>query len=303
MAKLDGNKRLSREDMPNSQDWIDPFLTNQNQVNDSLVNAVRGSLTMQDNTTSGYFTGKFTHGVERIIRNPLIKSGTKGPSPTGVQAVNCQKLYTDAASLAAPVVASVALRYLNGNDPTAPEQVGITVQYAPPPGVGNTLEVATTANTGLIGTGVNSTISWSGIVTQNQIGTSITWLAGNPTQVSIATAGLYLLRGTVSWDNASAVGNRTAYIYTNGNVVTKAEISAAPTFFTQIETTKITRLAANSTVELHGIQTSGGNLVMRGGGSLSSDILSADRCFLSVTRLCDPDPATTANVTLFFHGG
>lgn len=293
MAKLDGNKRISRDDMPNSQDWIDPFLTNQNQVNDSVVNAIRGTLTHQENTTSGYFTGKFQHGVERIIRNPLIKSGTTGPSPTGVVSVNCQKLYTDATSLTAPVVASVSLRYINGNDPKAPEQVGITVQYdlahtRPFARLGKTA-VQAIGNAGA-GTAVqwdSNTISADGIIS----------IASN-SRIMVSEAGLYLFTGNLEYvTNAAGIRNQL-FAYNGATTFTQPDgtrgyvqaMNTGAVFGVAVAGSALFVMAASSYVEMFGYQNSGGAL----------NITTFSQ--LQVARLRN-DTAPTANVTLFFHGG
>lgn len=290
MAKLDGNKRISRDDMPNSQDWIDPFLTNQNQVNDSVVNAIRGSLTMQDNTTSGYYTGKFVHGIERVIRNPLIKTSTKGPSPIGVQAVNCQKLYTDAVSLASPVVSSVALRYLNSNDPTAPEQVGITVQYAPPLGDITVVRDTTSPN---FTTAVSASVPFERI--EHQIGSAITWSSSANTALIFNALGIVQIGYGFQWSNAAAGTSYETDVRGTAFSRKCAPSRVAPVTF-----------ASNSGVDIFPVASVGGNMTILGTQTSGGSIGIVADGFVRPSfwaRYIAPDPATTANVTLFFHGG
>lgn len=277
MAKLDGNKRLSRDAMPNSQDWIDPFLINQNQVNDSVVNAIRGNLNHQDNTTSGYFTGNFTHGVERIIRNPLIKSGTNGPSPIGVQAVNCQKLYTDASSLSTPAVASVSLRYVNGNDPAAAEQVGITVKYSDPSPFERLSEFIPPA----------SNVSLVTTVSKNFNGITLTPGSWDVTlvasfTVSVAASDVRFAISTVSNTLPAAATQPDQYFDIIGPVSSAQDVqSSIPNY----------RVDITSSTTYFGVARA----TFAAGTCGVYGRISAIRAGI--------DPATTATVTLFFHGG
>lgn len=288
MAKLDGNKRLSRDAMPNSQDWIDPFLINQNQVNDSVVNAIRGNLNHQDNTTSGYFTGNFTHGVERIIRNPLIKSGTNGPSPIGVQAVNCQKLYTDSVNSLSPTVDAISLRYINGNDPNSAEQIGVTVQYSPPLG---TLTLSrTTAQT--ITSATVTKISWENI--EYTQGSSIATL-GSPTKINFSVKGRVSVSGYALFNNTAGGTYRQMYVQKNGvdaPLVFSGSIIPQGSYAGMVTSSEMS-VNSGDFIEMAVFQDSGLLINILGGN---------DRPYITA-RYVSVDAATVATVTLFFHGG
>lgn len=87
--------------------------------------------------------------------------------------------------------------------------------------------------------------------------------ASHPTRLTAPVAGLYLIRGEVSWSNSTVTGIRTLSIYVNGSAFIPATADdGLTTRPDRVEQTVITDylLAANDYVELKVYQTSGGNL-------------------------------------------
>lgn len=292
MAKIDAVRRLSLEDIPGAPEEIEPLLTQQGDVNETVIGALRGNLSFADNTTSGYFTDNFTHGVERIIKNPLKVS------PSGVQSVLVEKLPTDAPNAARQRVKSIDLRYINGKDPKAPEQLGVTVYYDLVEN--DRIMVTRTSNQTAIASSSEATLQWSGVCTTMSLGSSLQWDSGSNTRVTVLEAGDYEIRAHVAW-NSNSTGQRCVYINVGGTRMGAVETHNASTFFTQLDAIRVLPLVAGDYITMSAVQVSGGNLDLLGGGALTTSD-DAGRNSLTVRRVRN-STTPKARVTLFLHGG
>lgn len=281
MAKIDAVHRFSLEDMPGAPEELEPLLTQQGNVNEAVINALRGSLTHAENTTSGYFVDNFTHGVEKIIKNPLKVS------PKGAESVLVEKLSTDAPNASRQRVRSVDLRYINGkDDPKAPEQLGVTVYYD----IDHSdefLEISKTADQSTLN-GASTTVTW-GTETQ-RIGAGITQSAG---VFTVASAGVYnvtyqsnIVGGTFTALEVWIESASTRYGHQNAYDATGA-LNCVVWPLT---------LAAGGTFSCLAFQTNGA------AAARTIDGTTINRCRVAVQRARNTT-APKARVTLFLHGG
>jgi len=93
---------------------LDNFLPFQNAFNADVYNRINGDIGLA-NLNDDEVASKLTHGVEKIIKNPLW--ATKRIRPTGIVAIR-----TDGY----PVAGSVDWRNIS------PDQIGVTVRFLPP---------------------------------------------------------------------------------------------------------------------------------------------------------------------------
>lgn len=93
-------------------------------------------------------------------------------------------------------------------------------------------------------------------------------IAGNPTRITITTAGTYLVTTSITWAS-NATGQRNTYIRKNGTTVV-AYSGAAPgaTGTFPVELAQLIPFAAADYFEVMQRQTSGGTLVVSGSAGI-----------------------------------
>lgn len=292
--KIDALKSISFEDYPDAPEWFERYLSAQNQTTTSLVQAVRGNLSIADNTTSGFHTSNFTHGVEKLIRNPLKVS------PIGVKAILVERLPTDAASTTLQKVANISMRYIQGKDPNAPEQLGVMIEYD----LKHTKEYIERFNNAgqVLTTATTTPISWASANFTAPADSAITIASngGAPlnTRIVVSEPGAYGFLGHLTW-NSNATGVRQVWASKNtagaGNTEFRglSEVSAVNGDSTSLDFAFAWKLVAGDYVEIFGYQNSGGNLALSTG--LTCPELQAFRI--------RNDSTPTARVTLELIGG
>lgn len=274
--KIDQVKRVAREDLPDAPkgEWLDTLLTTQNQQSESIIQALRGNLNVADNMADWFYEGRFKHGVEQLIRVPKGK-----PSPAGVTAVMTKKLPTDAASVALPVVQSVSMRYTNQSSGTATEQVGVTVYYQSDLSVINSFTVRNSA-VGAIVSGTDK------VITAIDLPPGTWQVRGNGLLTGTLTGTTFkcgcVVNGTALPNDSTAYGDRAGKTPTVSTANSDVSI-AIPAFEVDLTTSPTTPVYLV------------GNVAFSAGTPGLYGRISALRI--------KPDPATTANVTLRFHGG
>jgi len=295
-VKLDPVKRVVREDLADAPkgEWLDTLLTTQNQQSESVIQALRGNLTVVDNMTDWFHEAKFTHGVEERIAIPKGK-----PSPTGVSSVMVKKLTSAASTDALPVVQSVSMRYLNGTSATDTEQVGVTVYYD----LRHTeprLRVTKNAAQSLANN-TNESLTWQTLIRQFPvpatpgISNGIIYVdSGTASRIRVTEAGQYLVSASVYFAT-SAVGVRDLWFEKNGSAAERwgtTQIINAGAVETGITATDQVPMVPGDYLTILAFQNSGGAL-----NALSTGFPTS----VAINRLYN-DSTPTANVTLRFHG-
>jgi hypothetical protein len=122
-VKIGSPSRLTREALPDlpSGEWPDLLLQHINSNNEEKTQALQNNITIGDNMNAAIMVQRMTHGVERTIKNPL-----KG-RPVTIHAGRSIAINGGTRHR----VADVDWRFIDNPDPTAPQQLGITVRYAP----------------------------------------------------------------------------------------------------------------------------------------------------------------------------
>jgi hypothetical protein len=124
-VKLGSPTRLTRESLPGlpAGEAFDLLLQHINQSNEEKTQALQNNLTFGDNLNAAITDPplRMTHGVERTIKNP-IKGRPVGIKAIRSSAINGGVRYT---------VREVDWRFVDGTDPSAPQQLGIKAWYAP----------------------------------------------------------------------------------------------------------------------------------------------------------------------------
>ncbi len=266
--KIDPVRRVAREDLADAPkgEWLDTMLTTQNQQSESVIQALRGNLNVADNMTDWFFEGGFKHGVEQRIRVPKGK-----PSPVGVSSVMVKNPTSVGAATAVPVVQSVSMRYLNGTSGTEPEQVGITVYYAMS---ANDYVESFATNVPAVTTNIPFNVTSISVPPGSWRVTGIVGFeaSGATVQNSIMAV------NTVS-ANVGTFGNNN--FYASPPTAALSFSGTVPNWYVSVSVTTTIYLVARYAFSA-GIPIASGRLV-------------AIRTAI--------DPATTANVTLRFHGG
>ena len=75
MAVIRGIKKILKSDLIGAADWFDPVISVINEFLDTVIGALRGRLTYQDNFYGEYKEFIFTHGVELEILTPYQTYG------------------------------------------------------------------------------------------------------------------------------------------------------------------------------------------------------------------------------------
>jgi hypothetical protein len=115
MSKVSQNPRIGPEDLAGAPSWmLDNFLPFQNAFNADVYNRINGDIGLA-NLNDDIVVSKLTHGVEKIIKNPLWD--TKRQRPLGIISIR-----TDGY----PVAGQPIWRNIS------PDQIGVTVRFLPP---------------------------------------------------------------------------------------------------------------------------------------------------------------------------
>ncbi len=256
---------LSRESLPDAPngEWLNILIDKINAANTEKTQALQQNITRADNMNAAVVTHRFTHATERTIKNPLKAR------PTGIVAERTQAI----ASGTRYRVADLDWRFIDPPDPTHPQQLGITVRYAP----------ETRGETQRSFVPFASSVALTSTV------------AANVTSLSVP-AGKWLLSGMVvtNGDNAAvqtqaSVGTASATIATFGDaaVVAPAGHTAISAFTLVIPPVPVTLSAATtyylvSYCQFAGTAAAFGNII-------------AERL--------DVDPGAQNDVTLVVYGG
>ncbi len=288
--KLSLPSRLLREalaDAP-SGDYIDKLLEKMNADAEQTNQALTQNLTFADNMNAAIVKYDLTHGSEKKIPNPL-KTRPAGVYAIRSAAINGGTRYA---------INSFDWRFVDGTDPKATQQIGITVGYE----LNHTAQSLEVARTSVqsIPNNVGTLAQWSGVVTPSTLGSAISWASGSNTRVTVSEAGLYLVSATASYA-VNATGPRTATVKVNNTIRWASEIAATASYYTQVTVSGQSILAAGDYIELVVAQGSGGALDLNGFGSLTS-ATADNRTHMAVTRLFNS--STPQNeVTLLIIGG
>lgn len=207
-------RRTSRDDMPGSPDWVDPFLQNVNEFQDQAVSRL-GDLGAARQYTK---VVDFVHGVEKRIRSPL----PPGVKCTGVKAVASRGVtlvdgVAKGSSYALRCDGDVLWRPLQTNS-NEPAQLGITVMFDLKHGE-PCLEMANSGNQTIPHNAANPYDNVTFDTTLFSRGSVITYSSG---VFSFGEPGTYHVDFRFRWEQGKAYTDAEIWFDKNntGNVVT-----------------------------------------------------------------------------------
>jgi len=282
MSKLSELKRATLEDFPGAPAWFEDYLSFQNAFNEDVFGRINGDISLV-NTNNALVSAQCTHGVEVLIRNPLVDKRIR---PVGIYAVRTDGL---------PVTGQPVWRNVSG------DQIGLTVNFAK--SVGEDITVALTGNQ-TIPNNVNTVVAWNGAITVSQPGSALSYDAATSSIVPLER-GLYRLTGQ-SVFNVSAAGTRATYLRINASQIATSEVIANVAASLTQQTVSVDILVNTLTLTSFTMsvsQSSGAGLNIFGGATLANRAQGGvARCFMQATRIRN-DETPTAKVLFYVIGG
>jgi hypothetical protein len=288
-VKFDAAKKLLREDMPDAPagEWLDKALESINRNNEQTAAAFQGGISFAGNTTSGYLTERFTHGVEKKITNPLKVR------PVGIEAVRVIQVAGGSAILARP---DVSWKFVAGSDPKAQDQIAITCAFPPPP---NKLRVYKTSDQAIPHNNERQ-VTWD--ATDFVIGTFAYTTAG---VFTAPESGILDLRYVLQLDATGvAAGDYLGGFWRNTTQSnkrygsTRMGVPTAAGGTPMVTGAGLASVTKGDTLTVQARQGNAGGLDK----NLDSDSTIVQGCFAELSYV-SPLPSYTADVVLFFHGG
>ncbi len=289
--KLRTPRRLAATDL--AGEWEDDsqiVLGAFGEFQDQTTQLLGGNLS-SENTTSTYGAYLLKHGTETRIKNPLAERGLRCQ---GVYAVRCVGVRIGSDNRPSRELYDLSTPRIDWK--TAGDNLLITAEYdlrhTEP-----TAELALSANQTITTGGAGTAIQWD----SNTISADEVISVENNSEITVSEPGYYVFTGHIAW-TANATGVRLHWFSKNGAGLDSAsrgvhqDISAVATSAYFAEAGVAYSLVAGDYVELRAVQTSGGDLAVRGtsGGSGSTK--------MQVFRTRN-DSTPTGKVTLFFFGG
>ena len=134
--------------------------------------------------------------------------------------------------------------------------------------------------TSTVSNGVATEINFNGSSDETFDTTGMHSPTSNPSRITVATAGIYLVQGNINWPYDSGGGRRVLYLKKNGNeIASTSEMQVSTTDATTFQNlSMIINAASTDYFELSALQYSGGSVTISGSdtsGNVTPPILSA----------------------------
>jgi hypothetical protein len=230
MALISAAPRIAFEDLPGADKWAEPLLQVQNEINEQIVAALDGALSLTENTTSKLVEVELTHGVARKFRNPL-----RVPVVAVIPLVAAEQKI--AAWRYSPIQSKLG------------DQVQIAVDYE----LDHAQPFLSKTNTGAFNVANNTvtTVTW-GTTTATR-GSAISESAGTFT---VSEAGTYAITTYAIFEFAVTYTRALLQIVTGGGtILSRSDISASLTQGPALNTSVFVDLAASDTFKVQAFHT------------------------------------------------
>lgn len=279
--KLGEPSYITREDLPNAPNdpWIDVLLQHINSTNDEKAQALRQNLTVGDNMNAAIVTYRFTHGVERTIKNPL-----KG-RPVGISAIRSTAVN---GGVRYGLLGEPDWRFIDGTSATDPQQLGITVSYAQPIG---RVDLYRDAAQSIASGGAGYPVEWN-TQTYVPIGALSHSTSSNPGRITCARDGDVLITSTAWFAGSPGAGG--GFWIQRSDTATRFWAASSGQWGAL---SVILPVSAGQWFEVYAFQSTGGPLNVTGAASPNDAATRLQARYVDV-------PATAQNdTTLVVYGG